>query len=422
MFNKRVQAVIKRELKEKLFSKAFIISTLLIPVFMFGILGLQTFFMTITGDDGTNLLVVAENNEVLEEIQEELSQRDFIKDSTYVVSYENIAENEFQSILDSNKSALLSEKLNALIYIPKNAMKDKEVKYYSKNAGNMAVFEKLRPSFNTAMLNIYFQDTELSKEDLEFARERVGFNGFKVTTDDKVKEEGYGNRVLSYLFTFLLYFSLLMIGSTVMRSVVEEKSNRIVEVLLSSVSPKELMTGKIVGNTIVGVIQMTIWLLPVIFLASSSIFMLPPEFTVDIQIGTIIYLLINFAIGLFTFLGLFATVGAIFDNEQDAQSGMWPIMMLIMIPFFMAFSMINNPNNSMAFFASMAPFASIILMPARMTLIEVPFWQLAVSIIVNLITVALIFIAAGKVYRIGILITGKKPKFKEIIGWLKSDK
>lgn len=133
----------------------------------------------------------------------------------------------------------------------------------------------------------------------------------------------------------------------------------------------------------------------------------------------ILYFLFNFFVGLITFLGLFATVGSIFDNDQDAQSGIWPLMMLVIIPFFIAIAIQDNPNNSIGYISSMFPFASIIVMPAKMSLIDVPLWQILVSVVVNLGTMFGIFILAGKVYRVGILSTGKKPKWSEVIKWLK---
>src|SRR5690606_5538558 len=109
--------------------------------------------------------------------------------------------------------------------------------------------------------------------------------------------------------------------------------------------------------------------------------------------------------------GLFATIGAIFDNDQDAQSGIWPIMMLIMIPFFIGIALIGNPGNKIGIIASMLPFSSLIVMPARMTLIDVPSWQIIFSFIINIIVMFVIFFIAGKIYRVGVLMTGKKPQW-----------
>lgn len=204
-----------------------------------------------------------------------------------------------------------------------------------------------------------------------------------------------------------------------MQAVIQEKSNRIVEVLLSSVTSKELMTGKILGAAITGLLQMAIWLSPVVLVASTSIFLLPQEAMIDITFLQVGYLLLNFFLGLLIFVGLFTMIGSIFENPQDAQSGMWPILILIMIPFFISMSMIENPDNPIANIASMAPFSSIIVMPAKMAIVDVPIWQVILSTIVNIATVFAIFPIAGKIFRIGIMSTGRKPKWSEVVKWLK---
>ncbi|NCS90180.1 MAG: hypothetical protein AUK34_10720 [Ignavibacteria bacterium CG2_30_36_16] len=419
MFSKKTLIVIKRELRDKLFSKTFILMTVLIPVFLFGVLGIQTFLMSFESDSGSQLAIISENIDLTEKLQSAFNEAPIVKSGSYKVTFETQTKARFDAYLDESKKSILDGKLTGIVFIPQKAEQDKKVEYYSKNPNNNTLFNKTRNIINQALIDLYFTGRNLSAEDITFARESVDFSSYRVSSDEKIEEEGFGNQVLAFLFTFLLYFSLIFLGTMMMRAVVEEKNNRIVELLLSSISSKELMTGKILGNGITGLIQMAIWLLPVIVLISSSIFVLPAEFILKINLVHIVYFLFNFFIGLITFLGLFATVGAIFDNDQDAQSGVWPIMILIMIPFFISIAMLSNSENPIATVASMVPFASIIVMPARMTIIEVPLWQFALAVVVNVGTLLLIFPAAGKIYRVGILMTGKKPKWSEIIKWLK---
>jgi ABC-2 type transport system permease protein len=265
---------------------------------------------------------------------------------------------------------------------------------------------------------MHFSGKDFSKEDIDFARGDVGIAGFRIT-EEKVEAEGFGNMIMLFLFSFLLYMSLIFMGQMTMNSVVEEKSSRIVEVLLSSANSIELMTGKILGTAIIGLIQMTIWLIPVMVVASTSWFLLPPDIIFSIDIQFVLYFLFNFFIALITYVGLFATVGSIFDNPQDAQSGIWPLILLIMIPFFIALSMQANPQSPIAKVASMLPIAALIVMPSRMVVMEVPVWQFLISIVVNISVMLSVFPLAGKIYRVGILITGKKPKWSEVVKWLK---
>ncbi|MGE5402994.1 MAG: ABC transporter permease [Ignavibacteriales bacterium] len=419
MFNSRTLAVIKRELREKLFSRTFILMTLLIPVFLFGILGLQTFFLSYSGEGTTKLQVVTESEQMTAVIKKELQQENFVQNKTYDIVYLTMSKEMFSDYLNKMRQNLTDEKLTAIVFVANSSLKEKNIDFYSKNPNNPKIFEKLKNPINKAFASIYFSNKGFSESDFQYVSKNVGFNNYRVSKDNKIEHEGYGNLIISFLFTFILYFSLLFTGSMMMRSVVQEKNNRIVEVLLSSVDSRELMTGKIIGTSITGLLQMAIWMSPFMILISTSWFLLPKELVFKLNMSEILYFLLNYLVGLITFMGLFASMGAIFDNEQDAQSGMWPVMMLIMIPFFIGISLQSNPGSPIGRIASMFPFASILVMPARMTLVELPVWQIGLSLLINLITMSFVFMLAGKIYRVGILMTGKKPKWSEVARWLR---
>lgn len=419
MFNRRTIAVIKRELKNRLMSRTFILMTLLIPLFIFGILAFQTYVMTYEGNEKTNLVLVIENENLIQKVKSEFDTLSYIKNGQISIIYKSMDRRNLSQYLDDNKKAMLEDQISGVIFVPNKALKNKNVEYYSKNPQNIKLFDKLRIPLNSVLLQIYFADRKLSQDEIDFAKEKLDFNEYRVSSDKMIEKEGEGNTIVSFMFSFLLYFSLLLTGTMMMRAVVEEKNNRIVEVLLSSVDSKELMTGKIIGTSITGLIQMAIWMLPLMIVISTSLFALPPDFAITLTMGQLLYFLFNFFIALVTFMGMFASVGAIFDNDQDAQSGLWPLMIIIMIPFFIAMGMVSNPENTLARAGSMFPFASLIIMPARMSLIDVPLWQLLVSIVVNIATLLIIFPISGKIYKVGILMTGRKPTWGEVIKWLK---
>jgi ABC-2 type transport system permease protein len=419
MFNYRMIGLLKRELQEKLLSKTFIIMTIAIPVLMFVMIGVQTLLMSYEGDENTKLELITESENLTNSFKTELEELPFIKNNYYSFSYHTKTKEDLKNYLEEKKPEILNEQLTGIFFISDSIKSSKEIEYYAKSPNNATVTHKLNGYFNKVLVTNYFSDKELSEDDIWFARKRIDFTGFKISKDQDIEEEGYGNLILSFLFTFLLYFSLVMMGQMTMQSVMEEKNSRVIEVLLSSVSSKELMTAKIFGASITGVLQMAVWLIPIIIVAFTTIFSLPAEMNLHVTIGQIVYLLVNFFLGLVTFLGLFVMIGSIFENAQEAQSGMWPVLMLIMIPFFIAISMSKNPANPIAQIASMFPFASIIVMPARITLVDVPVWQFVLSIIVSIATIFAIFPIAGKVFRVGILRTGKKPKWSEVLKWLK---
>ncbi|MEN8193288.1 MAG: ABC transporter permease [Bacteroidota bacterium] len=418
MFNYRVMALIKRELREKLMSKAFVLMTILLPVFMIGIVGVQTFIMSFESD-GSKIEIITYSDSLTSKLNEIIFNESFVKNGSLIPTLKTIPENDIETYLAENEESLITEQLSGIIFIPETALSDKKIKYYSKTPKNFRLLEKIDGPINKILVETYFSSKNIPIEELAYARKSVDITSFKITEGEDIKEEGYGGLILSYLFSFLLYLSLIMMGSMVMQAVIQEKSNRIVEVLLSSVTSKELMTGKILGASITGLLQMTIWLSPVVLVASTTWFMLPPEAMIDVTFLQIGYLLLNFFLGLLIFVGLFTMVGSIFENPQDAQSGMWPILLLVMIPFFISMSMIENPDNPIANIASMAPFSSIIVMPAKMAIIDVPIWQVLLSTLVNIATVFAIFPIAGKIFRVGIMSTGRKPKWSEVVKWLK---
>ena len=419
MLNYRIIGLLKRELKEKLFSKTFIIMTIALPLLMFIIIGFQTVLMTYEGDENTKLILITESEELTNNFKSELEALPFIKNNYYSFRYETFNSAELNNYLKEKKADILDEKLTGVLFISDSAKNTKEIKYYSKAPNNTTLTQKLNWHLNKVLVNTYFKNKDLSEDDLNFARMGIDFKGFKISKDKEIEEEGYGGLVLSYILTFLLYISLIMMGQMTMQSVMEEKNSRVVEVLLSSVNSKELMTSKIFGASVTGVLQMAVWLLPIILVSFTTIFSLPADLTVSITPGYVVYLLFNFFLGLVTFLGLFVMIGSIFENAQEAQSGMWPILMLIMIPFFIALSMARNPANPIAQISSMLPFASIIVMPARMAIVEVPLWQFITSISISILTIFLIIPIAGKIFAVGILRTGKKPKWAEIVKWVK---
>ena len=418
MFNRRTRAIIKRELKAKLFSKTFIIMTLLVPVFMFGLFAIQIFVYSVSEEKNPNVLIVSETNDISQKLKNEFDEYSEVKSGHYKITYETLDTTAFAKRLNELKPDLLSEKLTGVVYVPESALINKKVRYYSPNPSNQPLFNKIKPAINKALINIYFEGKQLTQKDVDYARDNLDITGYRITKSENVKEAGAGNLIALFLFTFLLYMALLFSGQSTMHSVVEEKSSRIMEVLLSSASSTELMTGKIIGVVITQVVQMAIWLLPIILLITTSWFVLPANIIFQLDISFIIYFLFDYAIALLTFVGLFATVGSIFDNSQDAQSGVWPLMMLIIFPFLIAISLQSNPQSSIAKITSLLPFTSLLVMPARLTLVQVPLLELIASIAINLVVLFAIFPLAGKIYRVGILVTGKKPKWSDVRKWL----
>jgi ABC-2 type transport system permease protein len=218
----------------------------------------------------------------------------------------------------------------------------------------------------------------------------------------------------------MLYFMLIFHGMAVMRSVLEEKTSRVMEVMLASVSPKELMAGKILGVGAVGLTQVGIWVVlamvantPMIAASSDM-----REFIAS-STGILIWLPIYFVLGFMLYSGLYAALGAAVNSDQEAQQLQFFVTMPLIIPIIIMTMIIRQPDSTAAFWLSMVPFFSPILMTVRLAMHTPPIWQIALSIGILLATMYLILVICSRIYRVGILMYGKRPTLPEIVKWVK---
>lgn len=420
MISRRMFAIIKREIKAQIFTKKFIFMTLSFPLIMAVLIGVQVLIQTYQSEDKSYFTLITESNGFQTQLQNQFAESELNDASLYAFTYLTLSRPEVETYIEDNRQDLLSNKITGVLFIPDSTKDDKKFTYYSTNPGNQNLLSKFRTEINRSIVAEYFEERNIERSAVEYARQNMEVDGIRVTKEG-TSNESPASFILAAVLTFLLYMSLLIAGPTVMGVVNEEKTNRVVEVLLSSVSSNELMAGKVLGTAIAFLAQMFIWLLPFILLSLGAL----PMFTaiggidIDINIITLVYYLFNYFLGLLIYLSIFSVFGAIFDNPQEAQSSMMPVIMLILIPFFVATTLARNPANFMAEVCSILPFFSIIIMPARMTLIDVPIWQIALAIVVNIGTFFLVIKMAGKLYRVTILVTGKRPGWKEMIKWIR---
>lgn len=232
------------------------------------------------------------------------------------------------------------------------------------------------------------------------------------------------------IFTFLMYMFILMYGTMVMQGVVEEKSNRIVEVMISSVRPFDLMMGKIIGIGLTGITQLFIWfgIFAILLGVKNTIFPATEIESLSSQLGNIqmlfsinwaeiiIYFLLLFIGGYLIYASLFAMFGAAVDNAQDTQQFVMPITLIFIFSFYVGIYSLQNPDGPLAFWCSMIPLTSPIVMMVRIPF-EIPLWEKLLSIVILYVSIFFVVKFAAKIYRVGILMYGKKPTIKELIKW-----
>jgi ABC-2 type transport system permease protein len=247
--------------------------------------------------------------------------------------------------------------------------------------------------------------------------------------DDATEEDGTTAMVAGFAGAFLLYVVLLVYGTMVLRAVLEEKTGRIAEIILSSMRPGELMLGKIVGVGAVGLTQLAAWILfAAVLLGTGVLAMLPffPEGGLGFDVRAYLpgaevfaFFALCFLVGYFLYASLFAAVGAMCSTEEEAQQLQFPVVMLVVVPIVFLAPVLENPTTSWAVGLSLFPFFSPILMFARVAAGAAPAWEAALSVVFMLATLLGTAWVAGRIYRTGILMQGKRPTLPELWRWVR---
>lgn len=315
------------------------------------------------------------------------------------------------------------KEIKAYIVVPADGLSTGKVEWRARSVkADLILRESIERALGRAATKERLRDQGVDPAVYEKARLTVSLDPHEASdkeTSEEDKNVGANLAVSGVLF-FLIYISIFVYGAFIMRGVLEEKNNRIVEVIISSVRPTELMLGKIVGIGLVGLTQYAVWALfafaltlpgivGMMGLAGGSIPSIPG--------GTILAFVVFFLLGYFLYAGLYAALAAPFNTEQEAQQlVMIPGMMLILASM-MWFFAFNTPDGALARFLSLFPFTSPLLMFMRISVQPPPAWEIGLSIAILLLTIWGVAWFAGRVYRVGILMYGKKPTLPEIVRW-----
>lgn len=419
MLSRQLNTVIKTQLRAYISSKAFLWSTLILPVVMFAIIFVQMSLTSMESKEQSAIGILSDDQNLLEQLKPAMSELEEVKDGLYTMSYDLVQTDDVTAYIDKSRADLLKDSNNGYFYIPASAREDKKINYYSNNPGNQDVRKNITAVINHVLNRDYFSNKPVAQEDIDYAVQDIEINGIKVSQQGAV-EQSYGNHIAGFAMAILLMLSMFIIAMPFSAIIIDEKMSRSVEVLLTSVSARELLTGKIISATIAGLTQMLIWLMPLfILMLDTSVLSIPDKYQPDLGIGTVLFFLLNYILGLTIIMSLWGGLSAMFDTGNDAAAAMFPLTMLMWMPFYAVFSLIKNPANSVAEILSITPFTSQYVMPLRMAIIDVPIWQPLLALGLNVLLLYGAMICGGKIYRISILSTGQRPGMKQFIHWLR---
>ena len=430
----KIGIVIQREYCERVTKKSFIITTILMPLLMVALMVIPTLIMTMVGPSETTVLVIDKSNKIFQKLE----------------SNEDV---KFIHTSEPLDSALAREDVGAVLVIPENIIEARglALKYYSNGPSSMTTESLITRQINDVVeadrLKSY-QIDDLAKI-LDDVHSDVALSTLR---NDKDSEEATSSG-LSYgigiMMSLTLYMFLLIYGQMVMTSIIEEKNNRVLELVVSSIKPAQLMMGKILGVTLVALTQILIW---GVLITCMSAFLLPALLpaeamqdvaavqagnfaavsdTENLEIIQAVSLLgsVGYVIRLFGLLTLFlmtgflfyaaiyAAIGSAVDNIQDAGQLQTVIVVPVIFGFIFAMTAAADPSSSLAFWMSIIPFTAPMVMVARIPF-GIPGWEIALSLVLLIASFVGMVWLAGKIYRVGIFMYGKKPTFKEIIRWV----
>ncbi len=424
---KKTFAVVRREYVERVRTKAFWIATLLIPLLFLGYVAVQIAISRKTGGE-RQLVVVDLTGKLYAPLVKELADTEAKQRKENGGSrgpHWSLVERPLTGDLAATKEGLrkqvLEKKINGYLVLEPAKLEKEEVEYYSTTVSDWIALQQLQSAINRISMRQKMAARGLPADLSAELEKRIDLKPFKVTEKGTAEEKGAGI-IAAIVFLILMYSTFFMYGYQVMRGVIEEKSNRIVEIIVASVRPTELMVGKIIGIGLVGLTQYFVWSLVAMNLSLPAIagLMASPDMGVPhIPISMLGYFILFFILGYFLYASVYTMIAAPFNTDQEAQQlAMIPMMMIISgIAVYPA--VMNNPSGGVALFFSLFPFTASLIMFLRTALSEPPVWQILLSVAVMLGTTFGLAWFAGRIYRVGILMYGKKPTIPEIIRWVR---
>ena len=434
-----ISLIIKREFIAKVRNKSFVVMTFLSPLLFVGIAGFVAYLSSMKAE--TKRIAIHDKSGLF--VNEFVAQND--KDSEY--RYLDLSAIDVQALKDS----IAEEDFEALIYIPKtNSNKDLEnkIELISNNSPSIIFIEKAQGIIADKLTKDNLELAHLDTLAIKNAKAEVVLNLSKASGEESIRGLNEIKIAIGGAFGYLIMMFIIIYGNMVMRSVIEEKTNRIVEIIISSVKPFQLMMGKIIGTSLAGLLQFLIWtVIGLSLMFAASVFFgvnIGPASNVSPEMmhaaqqefsGTaqmyikeiwnlpIASILISFIIyfigGYFLYSSFYAAIGAAVDNQTDSQQFLLPIIMPLMLSVYIGFfTVINDPHGTIAVVFSMIPLTSPIVMLMRIPF-GVPWWQIAISVSLLFGTFFGVVWFAAKIYRVGILMYGKKPSWEELYKWLK---
>lgn len=420
---RNVLLIIRREFLERVRTKAFVLGTVLFPVFMVAMVFLPALIKT-GGGERTLVLVDQSPAGIGERVSQALQAP---REDKNAIRYKvERTESSLESQRDALNGRVERKEIDGYVVVGPDVLQTNQVAYRARDVTNLKVVGDVQRAVTAVVQQERLRDSGLTAPQVAALVREVDVQAARITGEGKDGANVVATLLTAYVIMFLFLQIITLYGQNAMRSVLEEKNNRIVEVIVSSVRPMQLMAGKVLGLASVALLQITIWA-GFVALISSQQAMLTRKFGVSAgAFGALnlapqvwVMLLVFFTLGFVLYAAMYAAAGAAVTSEQEAQQLALPMMLPLFVPLVFIMPILTDPLGSTARTLSLIPFASPLVMPVRAVATDVPILEVIASLVLLVLGTAAVVWIAGKIYRVGILSTGKKPTMRELIRWLR---
>ena len=427
---RKLFAVLKREYLSAVRKKMFIFMTLFFPLLMSVAIFLPL-LMVAKSLTGKKVAVVDGSGQLRDAFTKSKSPQKGRRDSdlpmTVDIEYVDAHARDPAEAARPYLTRLTSrqaDSLDAILVIPSDAFEGEKAKmtFYSRAATDLITQQTLASAANRSIYRHRLLARGMDPEALDKLTRNVPVDAVQLSRSGEQKKGGELNFLIGFVFAALLIIPSLVYGLEIMRGIIQEKTDRVVEILISSMSPRQLLVGKVTGIALVGLTQVSVWIIAGLALATftaASAAAAGFNLTQFLRPMVFVYFAIFFLLAYFTFVCVYAIGGAICNTEKEAQQLIAPISMIMMLPWFLMFAIITSPDSSMSVGFSLAPVFGPITMFVRTLVSEPPVWHILASMGISLATIFVFFWATAKIFRVGILSYGKRPTIPELWRWLK---
>jgi len=446
---KKFLAVVKREYIQRVRTKFFVVATILGPVIMASFVVLPMLLASIRTGGPTRLAVVDESGKVYERFRDALNrprgedeeqpakvspsqavnanQQDRMKQTAqdsepgFTVEQFSLDGRSIDQARAQLGERVRKSELDGYVVIPKNILADGKAEFYARNTGDIFTRETVEDRLSNAVRDERLAEKNINQKDLREANKRVSLASTKIGEkgEEKIAGSGLVGFLVVFGFGFLIYMTVLLYGQMVLGAVVEEKETRIAEILFSSIRSFPLMMGKLVGVSLVALSQLSIWGLAFAALTLAAAARGIPMALPRVPAAMFLYLLLYFLMGFFIYATIYAVIGSMVTTTQEGAQLAMPVMAILAISLWSSLAVIRSPNSSLAFWGSMFPFSAPITMLVRIVTETPPLWQILLSLGIGIATIVGLVWLASRIYRIGMLMTGKKATIPEVWRWVR---